>query len=60
MLIRLFARGGRIMALTGLEGATSGEAGGELAMALHEDSLRPVLVKVRGERCDGVLWWNAV
>ena len=38
--MRLFVRGGRIMALTGLEGMPAGEPGGELAIALLGPSLR--------------------
>jgi hypothetical protein len=34
MLMRLFVLGGRIMALTGLDGMPAGDSGGELAIAL--------------------------
>ena len=40
MLIRLVVRGGRIIALTGLEGMPAGDSGGELAMAPENPSLR--------------------
>jgi len=32
--MRLFVRGGRIIALTGLEGIAAGDPGGELAITL--------------------------
>jgi hypothetical protein len=59
--MRLFVRGGRIIALTGLEGMPAGDPGGELAIALCLTSVVATKCGVVGQpdcsRC--CRWWNA-